>query len=225
MTRTDEIRDAVYARGTLGRRLARGSVPAVLVVDFARGLTDPAFVLGAEMGRAVEATRRVLDVARDAGVLVVFTTLGFDPTLCDAGLLVQKTPAAAACVIGSPLIEIDERLGRRGDELLIVKKTSSALFGTPLASVLVANRIDTVLLCGTATSGCVRATAEDLCAYGFPTLVPRECVADRAEGPHESSLYDIDMKFADVIDVDDAISYLRQSAGGRAARGRAAAVT
>jgi nicotinamidase-related amidase len=215
VTTPDEIRDAVYARATIGGRLPRGTRPAVLVVDFARGLTDPEFVLGAEMTAAVTATRRVLDAAREARHLIVFTTLGFEPGLRDAGLLVHKAPACAACVVGSPLIEIDDRLGRRDDELLLVKKTSSALFGSPLPSVLVSNGIDTVVLCGTATSGCVRATAEDLCAYGFPTLVPRECVADRAEAPHEASLYDIDAKYGDVIRLDEALAYLQGAAPER----------
>ena len=111
-------------------------------------------------------------------------------------------------MIGGPWVEIDPRLGRREDEPLIVKKGPSAFFGTNLASILVSQRVDTVILCGATTSGCVRATAVDLLQYGWPTIVPRECVADRAQAPHEANLFDIQAKYADVVPVEDALAYL-----------------
>jgi nicotinamidase-related amidase len=91
---------------------------------------------------------------------------------------------------------------------VIVKKGASGFFGTNLAAVLVSQGVDTVVLCGATTSGCVRATAIDLLQYGWPTLVPRECVGDRAQAPHEANLFDIQAKYADVVSVDEAIAYV-----------------
>ena len=91
---------------------------------------------------------------------------------------------------------------------MIVKKGASGFFGTNLASVLLTQGVDTVILCGATTSGCVRATAVDLLQNGWPAIVPRECVADRAQAPHEANLFDINAKYADVVPVDEAIGYL-----------------
>ena len=105
-------------------------------------------------------------------------------------------------------MEIDGRLERRPEETVIVKKGASAFFGTNLASVLISQGIDSVILCGATTSGCIRATAIDLLQYGFPTLVPRECVGDRAQAPHEANLFDIQAKYADVVPLEEAIAYM-----------------
>jgi len=117
-------------------------------------------------------------------------------------------PTLGDLQLGGRWVEIDERLGRRDDETVIVKKGASGFFGTNLASVLVSQAVDTVVLCGATTSGCVRATAIDLLQYGWPTLVPRECVGDRAQAPHDANLFDIQAKYADVVSVDEAIAYL-----------------
>jgi nicotinamidase-related amidase len=139
---------------------------------------------------------------------VLFTTIGFSPSLEDGGLWLQKVPTLGDLQLGGRWVEIDERLGRRDDETVIVKKGASGFFGTNLASVLVSQGVDTVILCGATTSGCVRATAIDLLQYGWPTLVPRECVGDRAQAPHDANLFDIQAKYADVVSVEEAISYV-----------------
>jgi len=128
----------------------------------------------------------------------------------------SKVPTLGDLQLGGRWVEIDERLGRRDDETVIVKKGASGFFGTNLASVLVSQGVDTVILCGATTSGCVRATAIDLLQYGWPTLVPRECVGDRAQAPHDANLFDIQAKYADVVSVEDAVAYVEsvaQSAG------------
>jgi maleamate amidohydrolase len=203
---------AAYERAQLVQALTLGTRPALLVVDFSRGFTDPASTLGSDMTAAVTATRRVADVARELGRPVVYTTFGFSPHLGNAGIWLQKSPAAADLVLGSEGVEIDPRLDPRDEEPVIVKSGASAFFGTNLGTVLVARQVDTVILCGATTSGCVRATAVDLFQHGFPTLVPRDCVADRAEAPHEANLFDIHAKYADVVDSDGAIRYLRSLA-------------
>lgn len=199
---------AIYERAGIGQGLTLGGRPAVLVVDFSCGFTDPACRLGGEMTAQIEATKELLDVARAKGFPVVFTTIGFTPDGQDGALWLKKVPALGDLELGGPWVEIDPRLERREDEVVVVKKGASGFFGTNLASILVSRGVDTVLLCGATTSGCVRATAIDLMQLGWPTLVPRECVGDRAEAPHEANLFDIQAKYADVVSLQDALAYL-----------------
>ena len=203
----------IYERARLGQSVTPGSHPAVLVVDFSRGFTDPECTMGSDLTPEVEATRRVLSAAREKGIPVVFTTIGFESNLKDGSLWLQKAPGLAELQIGGKWVEIDPRLERREDEVVILKKGASAFFGTNLPSVLVSQNVDTIVLCGATTSGCIRATAVDLLQYGYPTLVPRECVGDRAQGPHEANLVDIQAKYADVVPVEEALSYLEGVAG------------
>jgi nicotinamidase-related amidase len=204
---SDDTRE-VYERAQLGHSVPLGVRPAVLVVDFSRGFTDPASTLGSDLTQEVEATMRVLAATREKGLPVVFTTIGFEASGKDGSLWLVKAPALAELRIGEKWVEIDPRLDRREDEVIILKKGASAFFGTNLPSVLVSQGIDTIILCGATTSGCIRATAVDLLQYGYPTLVPRECVGDRAQAPHEANLIDIQAKYADVVSVDDALAYL-----------------
>jgi maleamate amidohydrolase len=203
----DETRE-VYAKARLGESVTLGSRPAVLVVDFSCGFTDPECTLGADMTDAVEATKRLLDAARAKGLPVVFTTIGYEPSLKDGGLWLQKVPSLGDLQVGGRWVEIDPRLEPRDDETIVLKKGASAFFGTNLPSILISQGVDSVVLCGATTSGCIRATAIDLLQYGYPTLVPRECVADRAQAPHEANLFDIQAKYADVVSVDEALEYL-----------------
>jgi nicotinamidase-related amidase len=185
----------------------------VLVVDFSCGFTDPACTLGADMTPEVEATRRLLDTAREKGLPVIFTTIGFEPSGKDGGLWLQKAPALADLELGGRWVEIDPRLDRREDETIVLKKGASGFFGTNLASILVSQGVDTVILCGATTSGCVRATAVDLLQYGWPTIVPRECVGDRAQAPHDANLFDIQAKYADVVPLAEALAYVESVPG------------
>jgi maleamate amidohydrolase len=203
-----ETTQDIYERARLGQSVTLGTRPAVLVVDFSRGFTDPESTLGSDLTREVEATNRVLTVAREQEIPVIFTTIGFEPNLKDASLWLEKLPALEELIVGSKWVEIDPRLERREDETVVLKKGPSAFFGTNLPSILVSQGVDTVVLCGATTSGCIRATAIDLLQYGYPTLVPRECVGDRAEEPHGANLVDIQAKYADVVSVEEALSYL-----------------
>lgn len=210
---SDEAAREIYEQASLGRPLSLGERPAVLVIDFSCGFTDPDCPLGSDLTPEVEATRRLLDVARVKGLPVIFTTIGFEPHGKDGGLWLQKAPALASLELGGKWVEIDPRLGLRDDEVVIMKKGASGFFGTNLASVLVTQRVDSVILCGATTSGCVRATAIDLLQYGWPAIVPRECVGDRAQAPHEANLFDIQAKYADVVSVDEAIAYVERVPG------------
>jgi maleamate amidohydrolase len=204
----DEEARRIYAQARLGESVTMGSRPAVLVVDFSCGFTDPECALGSDLSAEIEATRRLLDAAREKGLPVIFTTIGFEPSLKDGGLWLQKVPSLGDLQLGGRWVEIDPRLERRPEETVIVKKGASAFFGTNLAAVLISQRVDSVIMCGATTSGCVRATAIDLLQYGFPTLVPRECVGDRARAPHDANLFDIQAKYADVVPLEDALAYV-----------------
>ena len=210
---SDEQAERVYKQAGLGQSVTMGSRPAVLVVDFSCGFTDPECTLGADMTEQVEATKRLLDVARAKGLPVVFTTIGYEASLKDGGLWLQKVPALGDLQVGGHWVEIDPRLEPREDETIVLKKGASGFFGTNLASILISQGVDSVILCGATTSGCIRATAVDLLQYGYPTLVPRECVADRAQAPHEANLFDINAKYADVVSVEEALDYVESVPG------------
>lgn len=214
----DEQTRTVYTRAGLGHAVGLGVRPAVLVVDLIYGFTDPDCLLGAELTEEVTATVEVLRMARSRNFPVVFTTIWYESNLKDCGLWLQKMPGLGVLQEGRREVALDERLGRRDDETLVLKKGPSAFFGTNLTSILVAQQVDTVVLCGATTSGCIRATAVDLLQHGYPTLVPRECVGDRAQMPHEANLIDIDAKYANVTTLPDALAYLG-SVPARPARG------
>jgi maleamate amidohydrolase len=210
---SDEQAKEVYAKAGLGASVTLGSRPAVLVIDFSCGFTDPECSLGSDMTEAVEQTRRVLDAARAKGLPVIYTTIGFDASLKDGGLWLQKVPSLADLQVGGRWVEIDPRLEPREDETIVMKKGASGFFGTNLAAILISQGVDSVVLCGATTSGCIRATVVDLLQHGWPTIVPRECVADRAQAPHEANLFDIQAKYADVVPVERALAYLEGVSG------------
>jgi maleamate amidohydrolase len=203
--------DTVYARAGFGAPVRRGERPAVVVVDLTRGFTDPAAPTGADLSDEVAATAELIEAGRPAGVPVVFTTIAYTPAEADGDAVawLTKAPGMRALREGSRAVAIDDRLPVAARDHLITKKGASAFFGTGLAALLAGLRVDTVLVCGATTSGCVRATAVDAVQSGFSVLVPRQCVGDRAAGPHEANLFDIQAKYGDVIELADAISYLR----------------
>jgi nicotinamidase-related amidase len=211
---------ALYAqRGLLGR-VGFGKHLAVVVVDFVIGFTNEASPLAGAFERELAATARLLSAARRAGAPVFFTTVAYDAECREAGVFVEKVPALRYLVRGSRWVELDPRLGRRPAETLIEKQFASAFFGTPLASRLTTRGIDTVVVAGVTTSGCVRATAVDALQNGFRTIVARECVGDRAPGPHEANLLDIDGKYGDVVALADVLAHLAPATARRRRRSR-----
>lgn len=202
-----EILSAYRDRG-IGERVGFGRRPAVLVVDFLLGFTNPESPLGSDLDAEVEATNRLLSAARRRRVPLVFSVTTYDSSLTDAGLFLAKVPSLAVLRRGERWAEIDPRLAPRTGETVIEKRYASAFFGTPLASTLTALGVDTILLTGCTTSGCIRATAVDALQHGFRAIVPRECVGDRAPEPHEANLLDIDSKYGDVVDLEVALAYV-----------------
>jgi nicotinamidase-related amidase len=214
----DEATERTYSRAGFGGRGPRGAHPAVVVVDLSRGFTEPGWPTGADLTDVVDATTRLLEAAHAVGAPVVFTTIAYDAADVDGACAwLRKAPGLGILLEGSELVDLDPRLHRREHDPLVVKKGASAFFGTSLAATLVALGADGVIVCGATTSGCVRASCVDAVQYGFPVLVPRECVGDRAAGPHEANLFDIDAKYGDVVAVDEAIEHLRATGVGQGA--------
>jgi maleamate amidohydrolase len=200
--------DEIYDKAGFGHPVRRGARPAVLVVDFSYGFTDPQYPTGADMTEQVLATRRLLDAARSAGAPVLYTTVAYDGGQRAALPWLQKAPGLAALRPGTRLVEIDARVAPADEDTVLVKTGASAFFGTPLAGILAGLRVDTLIVTGATTSGCVRASVVDAVQYGYPVLVPRECVADRAQGPHEANLFDMQQKYADVVGLDDVLDHI-----------------
>ncbi|UGS37288.1 isochorismatase family protein [Capillimicrobium parvum] len=192
----------------MGAEMGFGRRPAIIVVDMQRGFVDPRFPLGADAEPQIAAVRELLAVARRRALPVIFATVRYDAGLADTGVWRHKIPANLQLVEGSEQVELDPRLERRPDELLIIKKHASPFFGTTLAAELTGRGVDTLLIAGFTTSGCVRACAVDASAHGFRPIVVREAVGDRRELPHLASLYDIQVKYGDVVSLERALAYL-----------------
>lgn len=200
--------EAQRQHGTTG---VAGSLPrpanvGVVVVDLVEGFTNPLHPPGADLDSVVADTRTLLDAARLAGRPVWFTTIAYPEGGGSMSTWLAKMPALTCLTVGSPLVEVDGRLAPRPDEPVIVKQAASAFFGTDLGERIRAAGCDGVLITGATTSGCVRATVVDACSHDIPTFVVRPCVGDRASAPHESSLVDMEAKYADVIGLEDALS-------------------
>jgi maleamate amidohydrolase len=190
-------------------RVGWGAKPAVLVIDLVRAYTDPAGPFGLpDPGPAVTATQALVDAARAGGHPVLWTVVRYAPGLEDGGLFVHKVPALACFVEDAPGGWGRLALKPEAGEPVVVKQYASAFFGTSLASTLHAAGVDTVVLAGVSTSGCVRATAMDALNCGFRPQVVRDACADRTPALHENNLADLDAKYADVTDLRDALTHL-----------------
>lgn len=196
-------------KGRFMGRVGFGKKPAVLVVDFVRAYTTPGASLYAEpVVGAVAATAPLLEQARKLDVPVIYTVVEYAPSALDGGLFVKKVPVLLELTRGAALGRIVPELEPHASDVVIAKQYASAFFGTSLASTLTAHGIDTVILTGCSTSGCIRATAVDGLQHGFRMIVPRECVGDRSPAPHEANLFDINAKYGDVVSLAEVESYL-----------------
>ena len=207
------VLDGYRAKGLAGR-VGFGKRPAVIVIDFIVGFTDPDSPLASDLAAELDSTLTVLEAARKHSVPVYFTTTVYESDLLDAGLFPRKVPSLATLVRGSRWIDLDPRLKRETSEPVIEKRYASAFFGTHLASTLTASGIDTLIVTGCTTSGCVRATVVDALQHGFRAIVPPECVGDRSAEQHGANLVDIDGKYGDVVDLPTVIAYLENPDGG-----------
>lgn len=197
--------------GVYEGRLQPGSRRALLIVDVVMAYledTSPLFMETAAAAR--DSNVRLADAARAAGVPVVFTGVTYKPDGSDGGVFYRKAPVLKAFIEGSPLGAFPPELTPLPGDKVFTKQYPSAFFGTGLAEALHAEGIDTLLITGYSTSGCVRASALDAMQYGFVPLVVREACADRHPAPHEANLFDLQAKYAEVISEAEALAYLGQ---------------
>jgi maleamate amidohydrolase len=200
-----------YVRKGFAARVGFGQRPALLVIDMIRAFTDLRSPLASNLDSQMEAIRQLLAVARKREIPIVFSTVAYDAELQEAGIWIRKIPSNSWLVEGSEWVELDERLERQAREMLLVKKYASCFFGTDLAARLVTRQVDTLIITGCTTSGCVRASAVDACSLGLHTIVVQEAVGDRAELPHIANLFDIDAKYGDVVELDEALHFLART--------------
>jgi maleamate amidohydrolase len=197
-------------QGVFDGRIGFGRKPALLIIDFINAYTTPGSPLYApDVVCAVAETADLLVSARQRGVPVIFTRVIYSRSGRDGGIFVQKVPVLRRMVEGEPLADIVPALSPAPDDVILNKQYASAFFGTALAPMLTSLGVDTLLLTGCSTSGCVRASAVDGMQHGFRVIVPRQCVGDRHPDPHAANLFDIDSKYGDVVDKAEVLAYLQ----------------
>ena len=212
---TTKARDERVLQGAasgFGTHLQPGKKPALVMVDFVRAYFEPGAQLYMGLDDCLHAAARLLAAARDAGILVIHTQVAFSEGGVDGGHFFKKVGALKHFVGQTYLGESMPEVAPLPSEPIIVKQYASAFFGTSLSSTLSANDIDTVIIAGVSTSGCIRATVVDTIQHGFIPIVPREAVGDRDDAPHEANLFDIQQKYGEVMSEDDVIAYLKQLA-------------
>jgi maleamate amidohydrolase len=209
--------DQDYAKAGFGGRLAFGRRPALLVIDVVAAYLEKGSPLYAGVEDALASNLRLIDVARETGAPVIFTCVVYQAGGLDGGVFYRKVPALKCFDAGSPLGRFPPEIQPRADEVVVVKQYASAFFGTSLASTLRALGVDTVVMGGFSTSGCVRASALDALQHGFVPIVVREACGDRDPRPHDANLFDLQAKYAEVVGEQEAVEYLRRPDG--AARG------
>lgn len=210
-------RRADYAEAGFAARIGWGRSPALLVVDAVRAYTEPGSPLFLESATgALAAMVSLVGAARAGGFPVLWTTVTYRRGGREAPLFRAKIPALSVFEDGSPLGAWPGGLGPFAGEAVVAKHFASAFFGTDLASGLTAGGVDTVVVAGFSTSGCVRASALDALQHGFRPVVVADAVGDRDPGVHDANLFDLDAKYADVVGLAEALGSLEHlAAGGR----------
>jgi len=197
-----------YLEAGFNRRLGFGRSPALIVVDFCKAYLVEDSPLYAGVEGALASTMRVLEASRQAGIPRIFTEVQYEPGGADGGVFYRKVGALASFDRGNPLAELPPELARLPGEVMVTKQYASAFFGTSLAATLTSQGVDTLIVTGVSTSGCVRATALDACQYGFVPIVVSDAVGDRDQRVHDANLFDLDAKYADVVTEAEALTYL-----------------
>lgn len=213
----EEISDSdleMYRKANFGHPIGWGRKVGIVVVDMTRAFTEDRFALGsAKMGQvALRGIARLLEVARPIGIPIFFTKMVPFRNRTEAGRWFDSCPG----IFGRPddpsaheSCKIPPEIASRPDEPVIVKGKPSAFFGTQLHSMLTYHNVDTLIITGMVTSGCVRATVDDAFSYDYRVIIPRECVADRAEVPHRVNLFDMEMISADVLPLEEVLEHVR----------------
>lgn len=198
------------SKSGFGTKVEWGNRPALIMVDFVRAYFEPGAQLYMGKDDCLHSAARILRAARDAGILVLHTRVSFTEGGADGGYFFKKVGALKHFVGDTELGEIMPEVAPEPGEPVLVKQYASSFHGTSLASTLAAQSINTLIVTGVSTSGCIRATAVDAIQHGFLPVVPRDAVGDRADDPHEANLFDIQQKYGEVASEDEVAIYLRK---------------
>jgi len=195
-------------RGAFDGSLGFGKAPALILVDFVEAYfnTESPFYAGVEA--ALVSALRIRDAARAAGIPVIYTNVVYQPGGADGGVFYRKLPALRVFDAGSPLGGWPKGLDPGDGEVVLTKQYPSAFFGTDLNKLLTEQDVDTLIITGVTTSGCIRATCVDAMSYGFIPIVVADACGDRHERPHEANLFDMQSKYADVVDESVVLNHL-----------------
>ena len=202
--------DQDYEGAGFSGRLGFGDKPALILVDFVEAYFDKDSPLYAGVEDTLASAIRLLDAARAAGIFRIFTNVTFMPGGANGGIFMKKVPTLKIMEEGAPLGAWPKGLVPHDGELIITKQYPSAFFGTSLAPTLTAMGVDTLIITGLSTSGCVRATCVDTCSNGFRPMVVKQAVGDRDERPHQANLFDMNAKYGDVIEETEALDYIKR---------------
>ncbi len=195
--------------GAFDGSLGFGVKPALILVDFVEAYFDPASPLYAGVDDALQSALRIRSAAREAGLPIFYTNVVYSTGGADGGIFYRKVPALKVFEKGNPLGDWPEGLEPADDEFVISKQYPSAFFGTSLAATLTAGGIDSLIITGLTTSGCIRATCIDAVSHGFIPIVVADACGDRHAAPHEANLFDMNAKYADVIDENTVLDHLK----------------
>ncbi len=193
-------------------RLGFGKRPALILVDFVQAYFDENCALYAGVEDAFESALRVRKLARAAAIPVIYTNVVYQADGADGGVFFRKAPVLKNFIVGSRMGDWPSELQPANNELVISKQFPSAFFGTSLASTLHDKGIDTLIITGVTTSGCIRATCVDAMSHGFIPIVVADACGDRHEAPHEANLFDMNAKYADVVSESETIEFLQKLA-------------
>ncbi len=196
----------VYARQGFGATMAPRAPYGLLIVDFVNGFADPAQFGGGNIPAAIERTRGLLAAARAHGWPVAHSRIVYQDDGADGNIFSLKVPGMATLKEDLHASQVVDALAPVAGELVVRKTVPSAFFGTQLAPWLTQRGVQTLLVAGAVTSGCVRASVVDAMSWGFRPLVVTDCVGDRALGPHEANLFDMGQKYAILMDRDAALA-------------------
>jgi len=202
----------LFEKGNMGERAGFGNKLSIIVVDMTRGWTEDEFPLGnSRFGQpCVRAIRQLLDVARPIGIPIFYTKVSPWPTPVEGGRWLDKGTAAEkdSLMLKETAHQFPLLIEPQPGETIITKAKPSAFFGTQLESYLNYYNIDTLIVTGMVTAGCVRATVTDAFSLNYFLIVPIECVADRSEISHKINLFDMDMRYADVMPLEEVVKHL-----------------
>jgi len=196
----------IYKRQGFAQTVGLGRSPALVIVDFVVSFTDLAHFGGGNILAAIDNTTHLLAFAREVGWPVAHTRVVYADDGSDAGVFARKAPGLRKLTEYSPLSQIVSALSPKPGELVVRKQQASAFFGTGFATWLTGRGADTLVVAGCTTSGCVRATVVDSVAHNFRTIVPTDCVGDRALAPHQANLFDMGQKYADLMTAPELIA-------------------